>query len=655
MHTIQEIILYKRNASLVITGLVVAVSLGWIFIAWVVNNEGTGFKGQDLFEWFELLLVPIVLGLAAVSVNWLLQKQQGKLAREENKTDREIAIDRNDELTLRHYQDVMRELILSKRLGADYMPNPHSAVIASAQTIVALRSLDPARRSVIVRFLQESNLIGGDPPTVTLSTIDLSGADLHDVNLRGTDIKEANLVNTNLRGANLSGSYLNGADLSGADLTGAILTKANLTGAILTRAILKGADLTGANLTGAILQESNLVDTNLSSATLKGVVLEGAVILDTDMSSAIFGTTDFSGLYMSRPNFQKARLSGVNFSGAILSRPNFTETGLSRKNFAGAALISPNFENARLANAKFNGLHLYRANFTNANLSAAQMEGSDLSGSTLSHASLTNTNLKGALLRDADLTNADFSTALLENADLTGASRDKTTTLSDNQLRVSRAIPDFHRPIGVKNQRLGFSYLYVRRSVGYLNLMVPLVVLIWGFIACDCGDISTSLTAYPANDSWFGMMITTVLTGALLITYRGYSLSDDITYKIVALSALTIGMLSGTSNDTLTTIYATALAIYFITMAYILIRLFTRHSGAMSPNKILRNRIYLICGITIILALVAIASINTFASDNKEIAAYNPILWLEWIMFWAIGIAWLVKGETVARDRWGDK
>ena len=38
-------------------------------------------------EWFDLLLVPVVLGAGAVFVNWAVQRRQSQIAREENRGD----------------------------------------------------------------------------------------------------------------------------------------------------------------------------------------------------------------------------------------------------------------------------------------------------------------------------------------------------------------------------------------------------------------------------------------------------------------------------------------------------------------------------------------------------------------------------------------
>jgi hypothetical protein len=141
------------------------------------------------------------------------------------------------------YLDRMSELLLDQNL---HDPKAGSGVreLARAQTLTALRSLDPFRKGVLVQFLYESGLISNEHPVV-----DLTGADLSNV-----DLSRVTLSNANLSGANLSGANLFGANLSNATLTHAFLFEATVTGANLSNAILIDANLSDAILIAVVLE-----------------------------------------------------------------------------------------------------------------------------------------------------------------------------------------------------------------------------------------------------------------------------------------------------------------------------------------------------------------------------------------------------------------
>ena len=93
---------------------------------------------------------------------------------------------------------------------------------------------------------------------VTLSGLDLTGANFRNANLRRADLSAAKLdwavfTDADLKSANLTGAQLKKANFTDADLSHANLQDSQLGGAILERACLQGADLSGADLTHAYI------------------------------------------------------------------------------------------------------------------------------------------------------------------------------------------------------------------------------------------------------------------------------------------------------------------------------------------------------------------------------------------------------------------
>jgi hypothetical protein len=247
----------------------------------------TGFSGKTLWDWlrlFSTLAIPIVV----LSATLVFTNQQDNANKAQHDNDIRIAVDQQEEATLKTYLDDMTTLLLDKKLGsqspADKAASDEANIIARAKTLIVLRRLTNSQRKArVVQFLYEARLIGYALParfSIILvqhkSIIDLSGADLSGVDLNGAllegallddaNLSGANLRNANLDGADLDGDHLNGADLSGASLTFARLGSADLSGAHLHSAYLDFADLDSAHLSGADLRDADLVVTNLQGA-----------------------------------------------------------------------------------------------------------------------------------------------------------------------------------------------------------------------------------------------------------------------------------------------------------------------------------------------------------------------------------------------------
>lgn len=104
-------------------------------------------------------------------------------------------------------------------------------------------------------------------PDVDWSSLNLSGADLHDL-----DLSESILSGCNLAGCDLSHADLSGADLTDASLAGANLSYANLAGANLSDTDLEDA----ASLEGTLLRDvEGLSEEELGACLEAGAVLVG--------------------------------------------------------------------------------------------------------------------------------------------------------------------------------------------------------------------------------------------------------------------------------------------------------------------------------------------------------------------------------------------
>ena len=65
----------------------------------------------------------------------------------------------------------------------------------------------------------------------------------------------------------------------------------------------------------------------------------------------------------------------------------------------------------------------------------------------------------------------------------------------------------------------------------------------------------------------------------------------------------------------------------------------------MTVQKKYRNRIYLVCGIIMILCIIAIA-ICFFLLDDSVTEKYKLVFWFESIALVSFGISWITKSES---------
>jgi hypothetical protein len=228
---------------------------------------------RTLWDWLELLIVPVVLAVGAYLFN-----------RAERRNEQAIAHDRFSENTLQTYLTQMSELLLDKDMMLTE-GSPEVRTVARMRTLTALRQLDAPRKAVVLTFLWDARLIRRSLERAAPPLIDLRGADLRNSGLRGMNLRSASL-----RRVDLSRSDLSEADLSEADLSDADMDGVDLRGADLRGADLSGTDLSGADLRGADLRGTRLKFADLRNADLRAVVVNAETdFWDCTWEGARFG------------------------------------------------------------------------------------------------------------------------------------------------------------------------------------------------------------------------------------------------------------------------------------------------------------------------------------------------------------------------------
>ncbi|MGE4064813.1 MAG: DUF998 domain-containing protein [Rhodospirillaceae bacterium] len=204
------------------------------------------------------------------------------------------------------------------------------------------------------------------------------------------------------------------------------------------------------------------------------------------------------------------------------------------------------------------------------------------------------------------------------------------------------------------------SYLGLRKFIGVLGLGLPFVLIAGNLLIGRDGQRGLQ----PSISDYYYTVMEGVFVGALcaiaafLFSYRGYDWRDRVAGLIAGAAALLVAWFPTTPDADKATeitgvgiVHFTAAGVFFFTLAYFCLYLFTRTRSiaTMSPRKRTRNRIYRICGWTIVGAFVALAVYFVFFKTTA-LTDLKPVLWLEIAMIVPFGISWLVKGEFILRD-----
>ena len=152
--------------------------LAWILIQ-TIYFQNTGFEQKTLWDWMELLIVPLLI---PVSVLVLAQRIQ--------QTERRIAVYKTQKEDQQAYFDRMTELLLKHALRTSPKDSDQH-IIARTRTLSVLPNLTGEQKGQVLLFLYKAGLVYRSPII-----------DLEDADLRNAVLVKANINNCHLRNAN---------------------------------------------------------------------------------------------------------------------------------------------------------------------------------------------------------------------------------------------------------------------------------------------------------------------------------------------------------------------------------------------------------------------------------------------------------------------
>jgi hypothetical protein len=215
------------------------------------------------------------------------------------------------------------------------------------------------------------------------------------------------------------------------------------------------------------------------------------------------------------------------------------------------------------------------------------------------------------------------------------------------------------------DQRLVISYLFLRRCVGILGMALPVVLATGTFVLSTCNIVQPSISDYYYTKMGNFFVGSLCAVGLFLFSYKGYEKKDMVAGKLAFLFAVCVAflptggpaassecnILHRNGDSWMSTVHDISAALFFLTLAYFSLFLFTIKSDHPTPRKLMRNKIYKACGYTILLSILLLFVYANVKSLRDLLRDYKPIFVLETIALWAFGISWLTKGEAILKDK----
>jgi len=206
------------------------------------------------------------------------------------------------------------------------------------------------------------------------------------------------------------------------------------------------------------------------------------------------------------------------------------------------------------------------------------------------------------------------------------------------------------------------SYLALRKIVGIIGCTLPFA-LVFGKTIFQGSGIEDSVSGYYYTDmgTWFVGSLCAI--GVFLLATKGYGGWDVITGILAGVFAIGVGLLPTTLCDNPTEtqqcighVHLTCAALLFFTLGCMSLFLFTKTNQTkenMTAQKRQRNCVYRICGVLIFVCIgvILVYKLSPVGTADSCVAGHALVFWFESIAIVAFGFAWLVKGETILKDK----
>jgi len=203
---------------------------------------------------------------------------------------------------------------------------------------------------------------------------------------------------------------------------------------------------------------------------------------------------------------------------------------------------------------------------------------------------------------------------------------------------------------------LAVSYLFLRRAIGLIGALIPIVVPLGYSLSTGSWRLLSSVSSYYYTDMRNLFVGALCAVGVFLICYR-YQRWDDLFATFAGVFAVGVAFCPTAPPNaselarTVGVLHAVFAACFLVTMALMCWFLFTLSDAPAELRPIAKNRrnlFYRVCAL-VILVFTALAGLSSFAPQSF-IDTVHPLFWCEALATFAFGAAWWIKGQTLLRD-----
>lgn len=203
--------------------------------------------------------------------------------------------------------------------------------------------------------------------------------------------------------------------------------------------------------------------------------------------------------------------------------------------------------------------------------------------------------------------------------------------------------------------------------IGILAFTFPLILIVGAKLLEGCDLVQTSISAYyhtVMNDFFVGGLCA---LGMGMIAYDRY---QSIDYKVtnwIGVLIFGVAFFPTNVNHTITrcvvnsvtnpihnAIHYICASLVFILLGWMSLKLFVRTGDGIRPiekAKIIRNKIYTVCGWIIFACIFSMLVYSIFANRvSLTVDSPKVIFWLEYLALATFGVSWMVKSGLILTD-----
>ena len=218
-------------------------------------------------------------------------------------------------------------------------------------------------------------------------------------------------------------------------------------------------------------------------------------------------------------------------------------------------------------------------------------------------------------------------------------------------------------PVPPANQDSIISFLLLRKALGWIAIAMPFALGFgaWFFEGIPWADSVSAYYYTSMRDVFVGTMFA---IGVFLFCYRGGNRQDNILTNLAGITAGAIGLLPMDADYSKVLIerhrdlagpncyvphgflgyHFYAAATFFTIISYLVIFRFTKfEQPIITTAKLARNKVYVTCGVIMLVCLVAIAVLKLYSKDTSIVIPETAAIV-------AFAIAWLTKGHAILPD-----